>query len=44
MAVVEALRLLGAVAIRVGIHPEIVQTIVRLGLHLRTLQTFRDLR
>jgi rsbT co-antagonist protein RsbR len=44
MAVVEALRLLGAVAILVGIRPEIAQTIVGLGLHLRGLQTFSDLR
>jgi anti-anti-sigma regulatory factor len=44
MAVVEALRLLGAVAILVGIRPEIAQTIVGLGLHLRGLQTYSDLR
>jgi rsbT co-antagonist protein RsbR len=44
MAVVEALRLLGAVAILVGIRPEIAQTIVGLDLHLRRLQTFSDLR
>jgi anti-anti-sigma regulatory factor len=44
MTVVEALRLLGAVAILVGIRPEIAQTIVGLGLHLRGLQTYSDLR
>ena len=43
MTVVEALRLLGAVAILVGIRPEIAQTIVGLGLHLRGLQTYSDL-
>lgn len=44
MMVVEALRLLGAVAILVGIRPEIAQTIVGLGLQLRGLQTYSDLR
>jgi rsbT co-antagonist protein RsbR len=44
MAVVEALRLLGTVAILVGIRPEIAQTIVGLGLQLRGLQTYSDLR
>jgi rsbT co-antagonist protein RsbR len=44
MTVVEALRLLGAVALLVGIRPEIAQTIVGLGLHLRGLQTYSDLR
>jgi rsbT co-antagonist protein RsbR len=44
MTVVEALRLLGAVAMLVGIRPEIAQTIVGLGLHLRGLQTYSDLR
>jgi rsbT co-antagonist protein RsbR len=43
MTVVEALRLLGAMAILVGIRPEIAQTIVGLGLHLRGLQTYSDL-
>jgi rsbT co-antagonist protein RsbR len=44
LEVVQAARLLGSEVILVGIRPEVAQTIVGLGLDLRTIRTFSDLQ
>lgn len=40
----EAVKLLGARALLVGIRPEVAQTVVSLGLDMRTLTTYSDLQ
>jgi rsbT co-antagonist protein RsbR len=44
LAVVEAVRLLGAEAVLVGVRPEVAQTVVGLGLTLPGLRTYADLQ
>jgi len=44
ITVVQAARLLGAEAILIGIRPEVAQTVVALGVDLRTIHTARDLQ
>jgi rsbT co-antagonist protein RsbR len=44
LAVVEAARLLGAEAVKVGVRPEVAQTMVGLGLTLPGLRTYADLQ
>lgn len=44
LTTIDAVRLLGATSIVVGVSPEIAQTIVQLGIDLRTLRTERDLQ
>ncbi|MGQ9828715.1 MAG: STAS domain-containing protein, partial [Roseiflexus sp.] len=39
----QGLRLLGAKVILVGVRPEVAQTIVALGVHLRSVEVFGDL-
>lgn len=43
LSVVRAARLMGAEVILVGIRPEVVETIVSLGVNLGELPTYRDL-
>jgi rsbT co-antagonist protein RsbR len=43
IAVVQAARLLGTEVLLVGIRPEVAQTIVGLGLDLRSVQTYSDI-
>lgn len=40
----QAVRLLGAQAVLIGIRPEVAQTLVSLGIDLRTVQTQQDLQ
>jgi len=42
--VVQAARLLGAQVVLVGIRPEVVQSIVGLGVHLNGIRSFSDLQ
>jgi rsbT co-antagonist protein RsbR len=44
LGVAQAVRLLGARTLLVGIRPEVAQTIVSLGVDLTTLETFPDLQ
>jgi rsbT co-antagonist protein RsbR len=43
IGVVQAARLLGAEVLLVGIRPEVAQTIIGLGLDLRSVQTYSDI-
>ncbi|ABQ88573.1 STAS domain-containing protein [Roseiflexus sp. RS-1] len=43
MNLVQGLRLLGANVALVGVRPEVAQTIVALGVHLRDIEVFSDL-